>query len=153
MDDVGKRAGFTLIEIMIVLSIVAILAAISVQAYRAFQNKAKASEAANYVRTIRILQVGYRAVEDTYLELDKNPEGDVPSAYKDWGDPGGNWDLLGFSPEGKVRYQYSAVAGDTNNILTSFKITAQSDLKGDGEPFDTWEVTDRGDLVHTNRYE
>ena len=154
MRKIRKEFGFTLVELMIVVAIIAILVAIALPSFRVFYSKAKAAEAIRNIGAIRTLQIAYRGINDTYLVLDINPPGDVPANRTPWGNPGGNWDELGFAPMGPVRYQYSAEIGNTGNISTSFRITAQADFKGDGAPFDTWVLTDKDRKpTHTDHYE
>jgi prepilin-type N-terminal cleavage/methylation domain-containing protein len=152
MDKIRRDSGFSLVEIMVSVAIIAVLASIAFPTYRVFSKKARASEAASGLRAIRIHQLSYRMENDAYLDLDPNPPGDVPADYQSWGDPGGNWDLLGFAMDDRVRYQYKAEAGDTGNIVSSFKITAQTDFDGEGEPYDTWTIDNRSVLTHTDHY-
>ena len=151
MDRIGRENAFTIVEIMIVVSIIAILMSIGFPSYRMFARKAKSSEAICHLASIRTLQVIYRSINDKYLTLEENPE-DIPSDYVEWGDPGGNWDELGFTLETMVRYQYKSEPGSSGSIVTSFMLTAQSDFDV-GEPgYDTWTLSNDGLLTHTNRY-
>lgn len=152
MGKIKERRGFSIIELMIVVAIITILVVIAVPAYMLYTRKVKSSEAVYHANAIRTYQISYRAMNDTYLELTKNPAGNVPATYQNWGNPGGNWDKLGFKVENRIRYQYSAEPGVTSNISNSFKIIAQTDFDFKGDPFDTWELTSDGELTHTNHY-
>ena len=152
MYKTRRENGFTVIEIMVVVGIVAILTAIVLPVYEMFGRKAQASEALYHLRTISTHQRSHRATEATYLVLHKNPPGDPPADYLLWGNPGGNWDILGYSLSKRIRYQYSAEAGSTGDIATSFKITARTDFDGRGQPYDTWELDSDKNLTHTDQY-
>ena len=45
-----KKRGFTLVELMIVIAIIAILAAVAISQYSAYKNKAKAKELVGFAR-------------------------------------------------------------------------------------------------------
>jgi prepilin-type N-terminal cleavage/methylation domain-containing protein len=147
----GKN-GFTLIEIMVIVAIVATLMALAFPIYEMFSRRAQASEAIHHIRTISAHQKSYKATDSMYLVLQKNPPGDPPADYQVWGNPGGNWDILGYFSSRRIRYQYSAEAGNTGDIATSFKITAKTDFDGKGHPYDTWELDSDKNLVHIDRY-
>jgi prepilin-type N-terminal cleavage/methylation domain-containing protein len=123
-----KHAGFTLVELMIVVAIVAILAAIAIPSYLRFQSKAKTAEATNNLGAIRAAEETYRAENDTYLACTASPAGGGTDAVADaWADAGG-FTAIGFVPDGDVRYQY-AVAVPT---ATTYTATATGDLDADG---------------------
>lgn len=62
-----KKAGFTLIELMIVIIIVGILAAIAVPIYSGFVKRARSSEAKATVGGIRTGQLVYHAEHQVYV--------------------------------------------------------------------------------------
>jgi len=152
MDEMKGKSGFSILELMIVVAVISVLVSIAIPAYQVFSRRARSSEAVYQTNAIRTYQVSYRSTNDTYLELPKNPPGAVPFTYQVWGDPGGNWSKLGFKMTKRIRYQYGTEIGASGDISNSYKITAQTDFDSEGEPFDTWELTSEGELIHTNRY-
>lgn len=61
-----KSKGFTLIELMIVVAIIGILAAIAIPNFMAYQCKAKTTEAKSILGNLRTLQETYFAEESKY---------------------------------------------------------------------------------------
>ncbi len=138
-----RRKGFTLIELMIVVAIIAILASIAIPQYKKFQLKAKTSEAKSNIGAIRSAEETYSAEHDVYLKAQASP-GTVPGAQAaDWPADAGGFDDIGFKPAGKVYYSYwvgedtttantndngTVVANDSVNIY----IMAEGDLDENG---------------------
>ena len=138
-------------ELMIVIAIIAILVALAFPLYGVYATRARATEAMSGLGHIRTMQIAYRSVNDTYLTLKKNPPGDVPATHVPWGNPGQNWDLLGFSLT-RTRYQYVGTVGSTGSINSSFLLTAQSDLDAEGAPYDTRTLDNNANITHTDRF-
>lgn len=61
----GNR-GFTLIELMVALAIVAILAAIAVPAFASYKDSAFDSRSASDLRNVMVAEEGYYVDNDTY---------------------------------------------------------------------------------------
>ncbi len=132
-----KEQGFTLIELMIVVAIVGILAAIAIPNFVGMQKRAKTTEAKSNLGQIWTLQEAYRAENDTYVA----PAGAIASGTHD-GSTG--WDELGFYPKGTTRYAYSV----TSASGTAFTAQASGDLDGDAA-VDVWTIDELGNLQHT----
>jgi type IV pilus assembly protein PilA len=63
-----NKKGFTLIELMIVVAIIGILAAIAIPNFMTYQCKAKQAEAKSVLGSIRALQEAYLVEFDTYAD-------------------------------------------------------------------------------------
>lgn len=74
-----KGAGFTLIEILIVVAIVAILAAIALPSYQGVMRKSRRSEAIMTLLKIQLKEERYRANHPKYDNLQKIYCGDQPN--------------------------------------------------------------------------
>ncbi len=128
MLKVKNNKGFTLIELMIVVAIIGVLAAIAIPNFLNYQCKAKQSEAKSSLGTIRTAQEAYLAEYDSYAD----------SIGK-----------IGFASKGgKKRYTYS-VTGTTS--ATAFEVTATSFNGGvkTGDADDVWTINADGDLSNS----
>jgi type IV pilus assembly protein PilA len=130
--------GFSLIELMIVVAILGILAAIAVPSYLRFQLRARSGEGKTNLAAIRVAEGGYFGEHQTYVAAAAAPAG-VPSAAKTpWPAPAPGcpacFDELGFRPEGEVVFQYEVVAANAGGgaTLDVFTASAVADLDGDG---------------------
>ena len=97
-----NKKGFTLIELMIVVAIIGILAAIAIPDFLKFQAKAKQSEAKQNLGAVFTCQVAYFGENNTYA-------GGV-SAFT----------LMNWQPEGQTMYTYMAA---THRIINSKGVT------------------------------
>lgn len=115
-----RRLGFTLIELMIVVAIIAILAAIAIPNFIRFQMKARQSEARILLAGVHEAEVIFYA-EFNYFSSDYNQIHFIPTSdpkyYKNW--------YLNISAD---RFHFTA--------------TCSADIDRDGL-YDRWMVTDR----------
>ena len=93
-----NKKGFTLIELMIVVAIIGILAAIAIPDFLKFQAKAKQSEAKTNLGAIFTTQVAYYGENSTYAGRNGMNTA-VPSIGCCFAD-------MGWSPEGDTIYTY-----------------------------------------------
>jgi type IV pilus assembly protein PilE len=81
-----KTSGFTLIELMIVVVIVAIFAAIALPSYQEYVRRAVASQAQQEIQRLATLLERHKAKNFSYFEFDSDttviPEGAIGSAVK-----------------------------------------------------------------------
>ncbi len=120
----GFTAGFTLVELMIVVVIVGILATIAVVGYRKLVSSSKSTEAQQVIQSIRLAQQNYYAMTGTYLDVSGkwcpgNDPTPINSAKRPWdGDcPSGGstpqWKRLTVKTDGPVMFAYKTWAGNS----------------------------------------
>jgi len=125
-----SKKGFTLIELMIVVAIIGILAAIAIPNFLRFQLKSKSSEGKVNIAAIRTAEESYLAEFGSYVAGTASPSAGIPgTAKRPFADAGG-FNTLGWSPEGNVFFQY-AVAYTSGSAYT---ISAAADIDGDSDP-------------------
>jgi len=121
--------GFTLIELMIVIAIIGVLAAIAIPTYARFQYQSKTSEAKKIIDSIKKTQIAYHSEHEVFFACASSPgaNGTAGPSQRPWVDNGG-FGTIGFAPVGDVRYNYSvAVSADGQEMA----IEAEGDLDGD----------------------
>lgn len=139
------RAGYTLIELMIVVAIIGVLAAVAVPGFMSQMHRSRTTEAFSMIGEIREAQDSYYATFSQYCA----PPGPNPATYGAAGalqafrpgEPG--WDQLGVSPEGLVRFRYRVLAGPPGTQPPGipgfsgadhwYVIQVDGDLDGDGQ--------------------
>ena len=113
------RKGFTLVELMIVVAIIGILAAIAIPNFLQFRLKAKTSEAKSNLGAIRSTEVAYFAEWNFYVSNQgATPDGDrTANGQKVPWVPSTRFSILGFAPEGAVFYDYSLASNPNGNFV------------------------------------
>ena len=129
----ARRGGFTLIELMIVVAIIGILAAIAIPNFLKFQLRSKTGEAKTNLAAIRTAEEGYFAEYGIYVGGAGNPAPAIPpqSSKRPWPVPAVDFDTVGWSPEGDVYFSYNLLV-----VGTAYSIGATGDLDGGGATAD-----------------
>ncbi len=130
-----NRKGFTLVELMIVVAIIGILAAIAIPNFLNFRLKAKTSEAKSNLGAIRSTEVAHYAEWDVYV----GNQGYTPTGNRTGNGSKIAWvpiitrfSILGFAPEGRVFFDYNLEpAVDYPTQAQGFTSRAQGDLDAD----------------------
>ena len=118
--------GFTLIELMIVVAIIGILAAIAIPNFLTYQCKARQTEAKTNLGAIFTSEVAYRAEYDTYHT---------------------SFASIGWAASGTTRYSYT-IGGVLAN---TFRASADGDPDGDlaaGSYDDLWTIDENRTLTN-----
>ena len=126
--------GFTLIELMIVVAIIGVLAAIAVPNFLRYQLRTRTAEALTHVKGIATTQDAYYGEFGTYVDVAVPVPAAVPSLSRTPWPAGSGFDLIGWAPEGSVVFQYLARADATGLpvSLNRFTVEATGDLDSNG---------------------
>jgi type IV pilus assembly protein PilA len=141
-----NKKGFTLIELMIVVAIIGILAAIAIPNFLKFQAKSKQSEAKTNLKAIFTAETSYFGEENTFGPLDTVNYQPIGTASKM---------IYGFSVDGGTTIlgadvttladaswvNSALVDGDGDGKFESFSAAANGNVDNDTDA-DTWYIND-----------
>jgi prepilin-type N-terminal cleavage/methylation domain-containing protein len=134
LGHLAKEQGFTLMELLIAVGIIAVLAGVGVPLYLQLQTGAKATEANIHLDSIRTCQESYKMVNNAYLSCAEAPRDDgavdeVPAVWA----PSAGFTSIGFAPNASVRFAYAVGGpGATGATSTQYTVGAVGDTNGDG---------------------
>jgi prepilin-type N-terminal cleavage/methylation domain-containing protein len=129
-----SKGGFTLIEMMIVVVIIGILAALAIPKFMRAGAKSKQSEAKEVLKQIYTMQRAYFIENDSYCLNGVVADATNQNAFA----------ILAIEIMPTARYSYTmAVIGQTQ-----FTCTARANLDDDAA-IDTWTIDNNGNLVNS----
>ena len=145
MPKKPQKKGFTLIELMIVVAIIGILAAIAIPNFIKYQLRSKTSEAKTVLGGIKTSSEGFKAEYDNYAQSTRTPDIDPSPTKAAWvetactqctrASPANctSFDCIGYKPAGMVYFRYALARQQAAvGVAAEYVGDATGDLDGDG---------------------
>jgi type IV pilus assembly protein PilA len=131
--------GFTLIELMIVVAILGILAAVAIVSYDRYTKRARNSEATSILADVRLKQEAYRATFHQFADVSGGtwiPDGDPNAQARSWTKDVDaslvkRWNQLGVQGDHNMFFSYYCEAGapgDAPDKFAGWGIEDQNDF-------------------------
>lgn len=132
----NRQKGFTLIELMIVVVIIGILAALAIPRFMTATTKSKQSECKGILKQIYTMERTYRQQNNTYWGQAVVGNAGAPNALI----------TIGVEIPVSAKYTYTITTADATNLL----VTATCGILDDDATVDSWTIDNGGTLVCTS---
>ena len=144
MSRTKRSAGFTLVEVMIVVALIGVLASVAVPGFLAYQARSRRSEAYANLKAVAEAQSSFYAVKGFYHGTGLPWPDFTAPPYGTLGAHKMAWDAaseaafseLGWAPEGEVYYSYETNTPDVPasgcSCALCFSATAFGDVDANG---------------------
>lgn len=133
-----RAQGFTLIELMVTVSLIGILAAMAITSFNFYQLRSRRSEAYVNLAAIKTYQLSFFHEAGGFVDAPPSPAfAPLGPGKQQWhsargtfsSNPGFGFDVLAFVPEGGTYFDYDTNAPVGANAFTA---SAYGDTDGDG---------------------
>ncbi len=114
--DLKKVGGYTLIELMIVVVILGLLAAVSVAGYTRYIRSSHYAEAESAIVDILAKQESYFSTWGKFKSATPHPVSIPENGSVQWAGGNSDWQSLGFSVSQPTRWQYSVIPAGANAV-------------------------------------
>ncbi|MEW5922993.1 MAG: prepilin-type N-terminal cleavage/methylation domain-containing protein [Candidatus Zixiibacteriota bacterium] len=132
----NRQKGFTLIELMIVVVIIGILAALAIPRFMTATTKSKQSEAKGILKQIYTMERTYRQQYNSYWGAGLTADAAAPNVFMP----------IGVEIPTSAIYTYTITTADATNLL----VTATCATLDDDATVDTWTIDNGGNLICTS---
>ena len=131
-----NKAGFTLVELMVVVALIGVLSAVAIPSFLTYQARSRRAEAYANLAAIAKAQKSFVATRNVFYDTGNTyPD---PAPYGGLGINQMTWDALaeskfgelGWAPEGDVYYSYMSHVCCADELC--FTASAYGDVDGDG---------------------
>ena len=123
-----NRKGFTLVELMIVVAIIGILAAIAIPNFVTMQYKSKRGEVPLNLKGIKTAELAYEGTFDVYVTAAAYPSAPTKTTQQWVPGSSGGFATMGWAPDGDVRGSYQV-----STTTTNFTALGLSDVDGNSQ--------------------
>ena len=138
MKRTRNVAGFTLVELMVVVALIGVLSAVAIPSFLTYQARSRRAESYTNLAAIAKTQKSFQATKGAFHDSgnswpDPDPYGGLGVHTMTWDAASENaFGDLGWAPEGQVFYSYMTNVCCANGLC--FTASAYGDVDGNGSP-------------------